>query len=322
MASINVYIGADISLVLAATNVEDFFTSARNFLFTAIGVPGTTNKGTDPVARLSAIAGHIVAGGADVVGLQEVATYRVLGIPGSGELNVNFESILMAAIAAQGGQYRVVSRQLGLSLTNIPLTLQPGVDLAVTMQVSDLLLVKDSISVSEVASGNYVSTLTIASPLGEVAFRRQWVAATLGLPGSASVRVISTHLESGDAGFAVRNAQANELIALVQSLPASQRLVLMGDWNSDPRELNDASARMVAQLNLRDSWIQRGSGPGYTFGHDGFLQTTDLYQRIDYITGSRTSYFTAASVRDPMLLSVGPKWPSDHLQVWATVAFQ
>ncbi len=97
----------------------------------------------------------------------------------------------------------------------------------------------------------YGNSLLVKAPLrGEhddridLGLNRAANRASLALPGGALVTVHSVHLHHPPGAAAERDAQTAQLIDWVEGGPPADGLIVMGDFNADPRE--PAYARMVA----------------------------------------------------------------------------
>ena len=85
----------------------------------------------------------------------------------------------------------------------------------------------------------------------------------VALPGGATVVFAVTHLHHPPDAGAERDAQAEALLAWLDDSPPSDGLVLVGDFNADPRE--PAYAR-IAAAGFRSAYLDaNGSEPACTW---------------------------------------------------------
>jgi endonuclease/exonuclease/phosphatase family metal-dependent hydrolase len=319
----NLYFGADLEPVITAENSEDFQAALVGAFIQALGdVPaGGTDPGSNPWARMAAVAAEIEETGAVLVGLQEAAVWTVNGHP-----IVDFTDLIIAELAARGLRYEAVVAQTGFEFED---ELLPG--LSAGLAISDVILARTDLGskfykLSKPRSGHYGNVHVFETPVGDLPFLRQWVSIDVKVKGGKKFRFVSTHLEAVNP--VVRAQQALELVTSPTSpLNTTKKpVVLVGDFNSEvgvePFGITDA-ADIFLGSGFSDAWSGEG---GFTFGHDADLaDPTDGLDdsRIDYVMfrGKVASETVAVvdSDLDPGPL-VRPLWPSDHGGVVATLA--
>ena len=298
----NLYLGADLEPVVAALLTGG--DAAGSALVSTAEAVRAEVEATDFRVRARLVAREVVEAGADLVGLQEVATWRF-----GGEPPVDFLTELLMALSRLGAAYDVgvVGDRAHLALP----TDQGGVGLT----VRDAVLVRGGLAVAAHEDRTFEQTLELevgGRPL-RLARGLQWLDVESDL---GSLRFVNTHLEFYDAGIAL--AQASEL---VESLPEDRAVLVVGDVNAAPG--SPTYERLTRTLD--DLWLVGAPGdPGPTCGaFTGLRDTIPFFsERIDLVlgraaAGSRLEVAGAwrtgvsAEDRDP---ATG-LWPSDHAGV-------
>jgi len=315
----NLYAGTDISPVLSATSISDLAIKVAQIFGNA--------QETDFPARAKVLAQEIQDADPHLIGLQEVALWRI------GELGVldgpvtptttvvyDFLASLQSELSSLGLNYSVVVAQTELDVEG-PSAL--GFDIRITLR--DVILAKadlppDELTLSNASSANYLTNYILPTIVGPVTFFRGWTSVDATVNGR-TFRFINTHLEAFSAEH--RFAQSNELL----SGPANTSLpvVLVGDLNSYPGE----TGQFLAYANLigagfTDTWLQvNPTDPGYTFGNAPNLlnPTPTLYTRFDHVlTLPNVGVFRSKIVGiDQDNRTPSGLWPSDHAGVVVTL---
>jgi endonuclease/exonuclease/phosphatase family metal-dependent hydrolase len=174
----------------------------------------------------------------------------------------------------------------------------------------------------------YGNSLLVKAPLeardverADLGATRSALRALVVLPGGARLAVAVTHLHHVPADQALREAQAEQLLAWLDASPEHDAMVVAGDFNAEPHE--PAYARMVAagftsahaQANGQEPAVTWPSGlvaPAMdTDGEPGCLDY--LWLRGAVRAEQARLVFDRPAVGDPTL------YPSDHVGVAATV---
>lgn len=315
----NLYVGADVDLVIRALGTPD---PGDDFpaLLNAIETVGRTAF----PARAEAIADEIARTRPHAVGLQEVSQINIdlrpLGVPAV--VNQDFLAILQDALARRGLHYQVAATS-----TNINVSLVSGL---VRLVDHDALLIDaDRVSVNAANGQNF--SVNLGQVAEGVVLIRGWVWARTTI-GGEPYTFVSAHTEANLAGAPpgllgqIRAAQVGEMVA---SLGPSERVVLMGDLNDTP---GSPMYNLLLSTGFTDSWAAlRPGAQGLTCCHVADLsdKVADFDQRIDYILtrgfarpdgklqGSVDYYGNVPADR----LS-GPAyriWPSDHVGLIAAL---
>lgn len=310
----NLYVGADVDLVIRALGTPDPGDDFPALVF-AIQTVGKT----DFPARAQAIADEIARVRPHAVGLQEVSQINIdlrpLGVPLV--VDQDFLALLQAALAGRGLHYQVAATS-----DNINVTLVSGL---VRLRDHDALLIDaDQVTVNEAGGQDF------AVNLGQVAdgvvLIRGWVFARTTIAGQ-SYTFASAHTEANLAGAPpgvleqIRAAQVGEMVAAIGS---SDRVVLMGDLNDTP---GSPMYGVLTSTGFTDTWaaMRPGAGAeGLTCCHVADLsdQVANFDQRIDYvwtrgfardngtIQGSIDRFGNVPA--DRLTGPAYPIWPSDH----------
>jgi endonuclease/exonuclease/phosphatase family metal-dependent hydrolase len=315
----NLYVGADVDLVIGALGTPDPSDDLPALLF-AIETVGKT----DFPARAEAIADEIARRRPDAVGLQEVSRINIdlrpLGL--DAVVDQDFLALVQAALAARHLNYQVAATS-----DNLTVSLVGGL---VNLADQDALLVNgDRVTVTEASGQNFSVNLGEVAP--GVTLVRGWVFARTMI-GRRAVTFASAHTESNLAAAPpglveqIRAAQVGEMVA---TLGASQPIVLMGDLNDTP---GSAMYHVLASNGFTDAWrAMRPGVKGLTCCHVADLSDrfANFDQRIDYVwtRGFAPEHRTLEGRIDrfgdvPADRLAGPAypiWPSDHMGLVAEI---
>ena len=307
---------------------------------------------TDFPARARLLAHEVAATVPDVIGLQEVATWRSgpieLDPPTDGENRVvpnattvdyDFLQLLLGELQRAGQSYQVVHVQKQSDVEGPAFRgLNPfaadaqAADYRLTMH--DVLLKRASsqIKVERAGGGNYAAVLPFELGGKRYEFVRGYNWADVSV-GTKRVRLLNTHLESQLSTFAM--LQAQELVR-TQVMPAGRPVVLTCDCNSDPLDTSTKQGEPMPGIKhqdpylflrtaLSDAWLSTGTkAPGFT---SGLNETVDepapasFTHRIDLVL-TRGLAGKAVPADKPVVVGTDPAnrtttglWPSDHAGV-------
>ena len=311
VATYNLYLGADLSLVLGVEEPEEL-PSRLGEVMRQLGV-------TSFAGRARTIARVLVEQELDIVGLQEVCTWRF-----DGETVSDFRQELLAALEELGEPFEPVCEiDTFAGSGHVD---GPSGEHLVEITGANLVLRRtgSEVTATDAGAGLFADALRLEAPGGTtVAISRGWCAARCDV-GGTEVLVVDTHTEAYHAGS--RDAQRDELLDAVESLAASSPVVLLGDFNATPDRVGlppeyvDAWSAAVARPDLEG--VADGGADGATCGQRADLanDASHLDHRIDYVW-----------VRDAQVLAAsraghreqdrteGGLWPSDHAAVVADV---
>jgi endonuclease/exonuclease/phosphatase family metal-dependent hydrolase len=301
----NMYIGADVDLVISALispNPADDLPA----LLESIRVL----QRTDFPARVNALADEIAHARPQVVGLQEVEDVSIdlRGIGFPTQIELHFLPMLEAALAERGLNY-VVAAQV-LNTIDAPF---PGL----TVIDNEVMLV----DADRVTVGPNVIARSFAANIGQVApgifLRRGWVQVDANIEG-VPVTIASTHTEP----FGPPQLRAAQVQQLIGSIGNARRAIMIGDFNDDPSSLMHS---VITSQGYRDVWSEANPGdPGLTCCHLADLSNAEsvLARRIDYVfeRGMGDPLKAKATLvgeesKDRVPGPLYPVWPSDHAGV-------
>ena len=323
----NLYLGADLGPVLAATSAQA--------LVAAVTATYANVQATNFPERAEALADEIAENDPHLVGLQEAVLWLSQTPAGQGpatHVELDFLQILLDKLSARGKHYRAVETVTVGSDFEAPRSTPSGPqDIRLTDR--DVLLARTDLparlfSVTNAQAATFQALVPICRPTfgcpsinPPILVRRGWVAADATLHGHKT-RVVTTHLEP--ISRAVQEAQADELLAgpLATALPT----VLLGDLNSaaggvgaTPSTATDSYSKLLG-AGFTDAWTAtRPRDPGFTCCQAPNLRNpaSSLTQRIDYVLfrGSIRALATKRLGGTEADRTPSGLWPSDHAGV-------
>jgi endonuclease/exonuclease/phosphatase family metal-dependent hydrolase len=341
----NIYVGADITrpvrAALGKTGPDALLALGHaNHKLRAI-----VDRTQFPV-RSRLLAAEIAGTRPDLIGLQEVATWRSgplqldqLGVPNATRVDYDYLALLLAALKERGMTYGVASAQResdveAPSFLGNPLTGTATDARDVRLTVRDVILIRQhaGLRVLDHGGARYQHRINLDLGGAKLSIIRGYAWADIR-SGSHTFRFVTTHLESQNSDLAL--AQAAELMLRLATGPA--KTILVCDCNTDP--LNDsvrpgdtvprsAAYRLITGTGgFSDEWLrQRHSpGPGWTSGLSELVNdptAADFNHRIDFVFARNTrgcaiSAWHGRLVGDS-LADRDPAtglWPSDHAGV-------
>jgi endonuclease/exonuclease/phosphatase family metal-dependent hydrolase len=332
----NVYLGGNIGRPISGTagcqgqqGCLYAFATANNALWNVV-------VATDFPARAKLLAAEIAATRPDLIGLQEVATWRTgpmqlnqVTVPNATTVQYDFLAILMAELHALGAGYEVVRSQQEADIEGPAFNPDQSNPRDVRLTMSDVILKRTSrVQTGATGGANYASAFTVPVAGLPVTVKRGYVWADAKV-GKHAFRFINTHLESFVSAVALAQAQQ-----LVSGPAATKRaVVLVGDFNSDPLDGSSkpgdiphwSAYRFITGAGgFTDTWpaLRTTSDPGWTSGlservNDAGTSTVD--HRIDMV-------FARGADGDPVRVyrgeivglearTPGGLWASDHMGV-------
>ncbi len=312
----NLYVGADVDAVIIALATPD-----PDDDIPALIDAVTTIERTDFPARARAIAREIRRTRPEVVGLQEVSTIQVIIPPLGVNLSLDFQQILLDALAAEGLHYVVAVR-----LDNFTAAPAPGISLT----DADIMLIDPSrVQVLSASGHTFQANLGVVAP--GVDLRRGWVEMT-AVVGGTTYTFANTHTEGTGPEELLLGLHQMQVSELVASLGTSTPAIVMGDFNSTP---GTPAYQAMRDGGFVDLWGAMHPGArGDTCCHLADLSdpVAPFQKRIDYVwtrglgdahgrgsvMGRIGRYGDVPS--DRILNSAGELiWPSDHAGLTANV---
>jgi endonuclease/exonuclease/phosphatase family metal-dependent hydrolase len=317
----NLYLGADLIPLATQPNIEAFEQAAAQRFRTVL-----TN---DFPTRARRIAAEVRRHKPDVLALQEAAIWKKSpdGVKDgnateASELVYDSVAELDKQLRAVGQRYRVVARRSWFDY-EAPTAL--GHDVRLTQQ--DVILVRTSrgrrVTVGPTLRGGFRDTFDPPTPVGVARQERGYVGFDGRVKGGGTVRFVTTHLEAYSPEIAEK--QMEQLLAGPLA-SKRRRSVLVGDFNSDPRESGGddrgaerapsayAAALDADFLNLlprRETCCfaedLRSTAEGLDSWIDHIIVRPRMRVRSSAIVGSRSAE------------RIGGLWPSDHAGIVATL---
>jgi endonuclease/exonuclease/phosphatase family metal-dependent hydrolase len=253
VVSQNLYLGGDIFSIAFAATAEE--AAVATYL-----VWRDVQASNFP-ARAKVIAAGIAAQNPDVIGLQEVAIWRIgtpvvclgdfeaINTPVAGTVVYDFLASLQAELLALGLQYEVgaLTQSFDAELCAVNPSVGPSSAIDVRYTDRDVILVRKGLSTRNPDGGTYATMVEfpISGTGVKVPDRRAWNVVEVGKSGSW-FRVFETHLEvqeiptpAGVPGFIFQLGQAGELIASKVNMAIALDpipTILIGDMNTQAEQ--------------------------------------------------------------------------------------
>ncbi|MEO7673075.1 MAG: endonuclease/exonuclease/phosphatase family protein [Pyrinomonadaceae bacterium] len=317
----NMYLGSDFS--------EIFTAQTPDRLVTEVGEAYTDMQMGNVPERITAIADQIEAGAPVLVGLQEVALWRI-GAPFDPApatfVTYDFLQMLLEELKARGMHYAPIAVQTNLD-AELPGVFSPTAALDIRFTDRVVILARTDLRTSEfklerTQTQTFATILPVTSPtLGTIFIPRGWASADVKLRGK-KYRFISAHLES--FFDPVQFAQAAELLQGPTNTDVP--VILSGDFNSDAAA-NAFTYQMLTGSGFSDIWIAASlGGPGLTWPLSGEIPSaiTAPSQRLDLILTRGAVSIADADILGEAAADLTPSGfrPSDHAGVIATVVLE
>jgi endonuclease/exonuclease/phosphatase family metal-dependent hydrolase len=251
VATLNQYIGADLSAVFNASS-EDAFNDALVSVLQQIAA-------SDFPARALEQGQMLAKRSPDIIGLQEVLDLSCLGDgcddPSIAKAFVDNLPLTLDALSKHGVTYLPAAIVKNFDLPGIPFNINGSAAFLFAVD-RDVLLSREDVAVTKVDWSvygvpglcpkpsldgcNYQTVTSATTPFGPLAIERGFVAVDATV-GNRVYRIFNTHFEiSGvDAGVPeftfFQAAQAYELIQTISaSTPPDVSVIVLGDMNSSP----------------------------------------------------------------------------------------
>lgn len=317
----NLYLGASIEPILAATSLAD--------IPHRMAAAWSMACATRPDERALALAAEIDRIQPHLVGLQEAwmlhsaapAPAPQSKDPDAPEMPLDLLSALLRGLERRQQAYSVVAAS-----TASDFRLPSATGHEIRARDSDVVLARSDIAITNprATSLDIKANIRLGGPSGPpVTIVRTWTSVDADVGGQA-LRFVSTHLETGDFPE-IQIAQASELVRNLADCPLP--VVLVGDFNFEPGD-RTAAYRVLSDAGFEDVWQLANpldAGPTCCHAEDLRESALDLGDRIDLILirdGAGASIEAVAAERvgcDPELRTSSGLWPSDHAGVAATL---
>jgi hypothetical protein len=315
VATYNIYQGTELEHILAATD--------QLSLFQGVATDYSNVIATDFPERAIALAKQIAASQAEIVGLQEVATWYTGADPIAPATNVSYDflSTLIAALAARGLHFAPVVVRSNFQ-AQAPGLFPSGL-MAVRLNEQTAIIARTDLpaalfKVSNPSSHDFTTFTSFPFLTGPFALGGGYLSADVTVLGK-TFRFVTAHLDP--LSQAARDAQMHQILTETAGGPP---VVIAGDLNS---EVGSSAVSEPLGDGLVDSWVAtRPNDPGFTCCQtppDTIVNpVSQLNQRIDFI-------LTSPDVRpvldvllgaDPHSRTPSGLWPTDHAGIAALLA--
>ena len=326
----NLFIGSDLTPVIAATTPGQFF-QALDAVLQRIAT-------SDFPQRSRALAREIADRRPHLVGLQEVYQLTLNGNTEAPPFRDMLQD-LMDSLAVHGADYYVVGEVRNLDVT-IPV---PGLGFVRALDRDVVLARRDVPAIPVAVPGcrvsadgcNYQVFAALPTPGGTMNSERGFLVVDATV-NEQFVRFVNTHLEVPELPRVIQAAQASELIARLHPIAQPyRRVIIAGDINSAPTEgdvitpggVIPSPYRQFVLAGYADTWhLRPGNSPGLTCcqADDLLNPESQHFKRVDVIFAR-----TAPSENKANLVGVDQEdktpsglWPSDHAGVIARLRFR
>jgi endonuclease/exonuclease/phosphatase family metal-dependent hydrolase len=323
----NLYLGADVDPIIAATDPAQ--------IPLLVSQAWATVQATDFAERAGALADEIARARPHLVGLQEVALFRIQ-VPGDAALGgttpatavaIDFLAVLLEALAARGLDYRPVAtvQDSDLEVPGI-VSLAPLAFFDIRFTDRDVILARGDVRVRHAQGATFATVLPVSVGGIPGAIVRGWTSVETTIRGR-SFRFVNTHLET-PAAAPVQAGQAAELLAVLNA--SSLPTLLVGDINSAADGSTTPTYAQLRDAGLVDAWTaDHRRARGYTCCQAEDLRNgaSLLRERIDVILlrgGRSLRHGRIAGGVDAEVVGDAQRdrtpsglWPSDHAGVVA-----
>jgi hypothetical protein len=328
----NLFLGADLAPAIGAPGIPEAVDGA--------GVIWNEMQSTRFPDRARPLAREIKRSKADLVGLQEVALWRVqipsdLGGPpvnpngtSATQVEQDFLAILKRELKRVGAKYRVVVVQREFE-AELPVDVDGsdttgglfGADFDARLTMRDVILARrnSKVKLGKTRRGHFDTRYEPSVGGLQIPVDRGWASVEARLKGKR-FRFVNTHLEAfGDPK--IREAQAKELTR--GPLKTGKQVILVGDLNSGVARHNeperpgdDLAFRALTRFGMKDNGAVQSCcydnlfDPNAVFDHtvDHVLSKPGLKKTRASVTGDDAGQRTASGL-----------WPSDHGGVVSTL---
>ncbi len=276
----NMYLGTDFGEIFAAQTGEE--------LVSEVAEAYSEVEASRPAERIAGIANEIEANSPTLVGLQEVALWRI-GAPFNPSpaetVTYDFLQLLLNELNRRGLHYAPVAIQTNFD-AEVPAVFSPTNAFDVRFTDRLVVLARTDLKTSQfklegTQAQQFTTNLTLPTPtLGTLTIPRGWISVDVKMRGK-TYRFVNTHLESFSP--IINYIQAAELLQRAGS--TNLPLIFAGDFNSDA-EANDSTYQLLLSAGLRDVWeATHPNDPGFTWALflDNPYAFTTPTQRLDLI---------------------------------------
>jgi endonuclease/exonuclease/phosphatase family metal-dependent hydrolase len=323
----NLYLGADLTPAILAGTPEALFNAAGQILKEV--------EHNDFPTRAVGLAEEILEQGPDLVGLQEVALWRVGPVnpnfledgPTATTVKYDYLQELLDELNAGGTQYEVVVVQPEFDFevpANTEGSAAPDLDGRLTMR--DVILKRSNAGVEtwNAEGANFATPLPLSILGNPLPVKRGWTATDASVRGSRPFRFVNTHLEAFEAHY--RASQAAELVEPPGPATGPLPVILVGDLNSDDNTTPAGADSWAFNLIHAAGFVDRSTETPMSccidaseLGETDGGEESDFDHHIDQILTNDASGIqllnSVVTGRQP----VNGFWDSDHAGVFSSL---
>jgi endonuclease/exonuclease/phosphatase family metal-dependent hydrolase len=341
----NLYLGADLTPAIQSKSTSEFI-EANGGIYRQV-------EATNFPVRAKGLAKEILQNEPDLVGLQEVALWRIAppslgpvfsGKPEATTVKYDFLQLLLAQLNKKKAMYKPVVVQdefdfeAPANANNVPgdgpgggtgVLANAETNARLTMRDVILKRLHSGVATSSPKSGNF-SHLLIVKVAGskEIGVTRGWTSVDAKVRGSKKFHFVNTHLEAFDSEAeypSVRAQQAAELVeaggpATSKSLP----VILLGDLNSDVKtevKPGDGQAyRVMTKAGFRERAADKPTGCCIDSSYD--LKTGssgEMNHKVDHIMTSSPKRVKLLDSKVTGRSKTNGYWDSDHAGLFSSL---
>lgn len=318
----NLYLGADFNVILGAQSPAEIPLRVSQFY----GHVQSTNY----PERVKALADEIEETRPHLIGLQEVALYRmqspsdyIQGVtdPNAQDVVLDFLALLQSELAARDLPYRVVNESPNVD-EELPGAVSATEFFDLRLTLRNVILARPNVQTTESEWAIYQARLEIPIGGGSASFTRSYGWITASIAG-VTFKFVNTHLET-EAAPPIQVAQASELLQLLDDEEGP--VILVGDFNS-AADGSTTSSYANLTSHFTDAFVTTQSGAdGFTCCQAADLRnaTSTLDRRIDLIlhSGPVDATSTQRVGEAPEDRTPSGLWPSDHAGVTGSLRIE
>jgi endonuclease/exonuclease/phosphatase family metal-dependent hydrolase len=329
----NVYLGADLTPAIGAPDLGSLVSASGAILrqVTATNFP----------MRAKGLAAEILEKQPDLVGLQEVAIWRVgppsiaplLGAPRTATtVRYDYLQLLLNELNAGELRYRAIAVQEefdfetpanenGVSGDGPAPTLDAELNARLTMRDVILERIDLGVRVTEPQGGHFQHVLTVPILGASLAVTRGWTSVDARVRGGLWFHFVNTHLEAYDP--ISRAQQAGDLVAAGGPATSALPVVLVGDLNSDDDTQAPADQQAYRVL-LNAGFVERSTGDPLSCCVESSYDLTtgsdaEFTHQVDHVMTSAPDLVQLVEAAVTGRTMVNGYWDSDHAGLFSAL---
>lgn len=340
----NLYLGADLTPAIESKSTSEFI-EANGGIYRQV-------EATNFPVRAKGLAKEILQNEPDLVGLQEVALWRIAppslgpvfsGKPEATTVKYDFLKLLLAQLNKKKALYKPVVVQdefdfeAPANANGVPGDGPGGTGLLANAETNARLTMRDvilqrlrsGVVISNPKSGNFSHLLVVkVAGAKEVSVTRGWTSVDAKVRGSKKFHFVNTHFEAFDneAEYpSIRAQQASELVAPGGPATSGLPVILVGDLNSDVKtevKPGDGQAyQVMTQAGFRERAADKPTGCCIDSSYD--LKTgsnAEMNHKVDHIMTSSPKQVKLVRSKVTGRSKTNGYWDSDHAGLFSTLS--